>query len=65
MENKQQKDVDEIQQMQLENFIKFDKNPEEIFEILEQLGQGNYGKVYKARNRETNQIVAIKELPVA
>ena len=36
MKNEQIKQ--QLDEMQLENFIKFNKDPEEIFEILEQLG---------------------------
>lgn len=32
------------------------------YEITQMLGAGSYGKVYRARNRKTNEIVAIKEL---
>jgi len=34
----------------------------EIFEKLEQIGEGTYGKVYMAKNKETNEIVALKEV---
>jgi serine/threonine protein kinase len=30
------------------------------YEILEEIGQGNFGKVYKGKNKETNEKVAIK-----
>lgn len=33
-----------------------------LYERLGQLGSGSYGVVYKARNRETNEVVAIKKL---
>ncbi|GMM34027.1 hypothetical protein DASC09_013520 [Saccharomycopsis crataegensis] len=32
------------------------------FELLEQLGRGSFGVVYKARDKITNQIVAIKQI---
>eukprot|EP00191_Tetraselmis_sp_GSL018_P025001 CAMPEP_0177622190 /NCGR_PEP_ID=MMETSP0419_2-20121207/28080_1 /TAXON_ID=582737 /ORGANISM="Tetraselmis sp., Strain GSL018" /LENGTH=138 /DNA_ID=CAMNT_0019122345 /DNA_START=85 /DNA_END=497 /DNA_ORIENTATION=- len=31
------------------------------YEKLEKIGEGTYGKVYKARHRETGQIVALKK----
>ena len=31
------------------------------YEILSVIGEGSYGIVYKCRNRETNEIVAIKK----
>ncbi len=36
------------------------EDPELIYEILEKLGQGNYGVVYKVRKRQTNEIFAAK-----
>uniref|UniRef100_UPI00358F5FC0 serine/threonine-protein kinase 3/4-like isoform X2 n=1 Tax=Myxine glutinosa TaxID=7769 RepID=UPI00358F5FC0 len=40
------------------------KQPEEVFDILEKLGEGSYGNVYKAIHKESGQIVAIKQVPV-
>eukprot|EP00066_Takifugu_rubripes_P026998 XP_011616264.1 PREDICTED: serine/threonine-protein kinase 4 isoform X1 [Takifugu rubripes] len=40
------------------------KQPEEVFDILEKLGEGSYGCVFKANYKETGEIVAIKEVPV-
>lgn len=31
--------------------VVYDKDPENLFEILEQLGKGNYGSVFKGRNK--------------
>ena len=36
-----------------------DEDPENIFEVLEKLGQGNYGSVYKVKKRSTNEIYAL------
>ena len=33
----------------------------ERFRILELIGEGTYGKVFKAQERETGQVVAIKK----
>ncbi|XP_077459545.1 serine/threonine-protein kinase 4-like [Stigmatopora argus] len=40
------------------------KQPEEVFDVLEKLGEGSYGSVFKANYRETGEIVAIKQVPV-
>jgi len=37
-----------------------DEDPNKIFELMHKIGKGSYGVVYKARNKQTGQIVAIK-----
>ena len=39
--------------------------PEDLFELLEQLGKGSYGAVYKARHRPSGTIVAVKVIPLS
>ncbi len=34
----------------------------EAFEKLEQIGEGTYGQVYRARDKTTNQLVALKKV---
>ncbi|CAF0893329.1 unnamed protein product [Adineta steineri] len=38
------------------------EDPEKIFVDLREIGHGNFGAVYYARNSETNEIVAIKKM---
>lgn len=40
--------------------IRFDENPEDYWEIIGELGDGAFGKVYKARHRVTNILAAAK-----
>lgn len=42
-----------------------DEDPRELFEMLSQLGRGSYGAVYKARDRATGDIVAVKVVPLS
>ncbi|XP_075241777.1 serine/threonine-protein kinase mig-15-like [Convolutriloba macropyga] len=35
-------------------------DPETVFQVLELIGEGTYGEVYKARVRTTGKLVAIK-----
>eukprot|EP00112_Aurelia_sp_Birch-Aquarium-sp1_P001845 Seg120.5 transcript_id=Seg120.5/GoldUCD/mRNA.D3Y31 product="Serine/threonine-protein kinase 3" protein_id=Seg120.5/GoldUCD/D3Y31 len=38
--------------------------PEEVFDLLEKLGEGSYGSVFKAMHKETGDVLAIKQVPV-
>ena len=37
--------------------------PEDVFDILYQIGKGSYGSVYKSIHKESRQVVAIKKVP--
>ena len=50
--------------MNLDNILISEEDPEELFELLDQLGEGSYGQVFKALHKETGNIVAVKILPV-
>lgn len=34
----------------------------DVFDMIEQIGEGTYGQVYKARDQETNELVALKKV---
>ncbi|KJE90658.1 STE/STE20/MST protein kinase, variant 1 [Capsaspora owczarzaki ATCC 30864] len=40
------------------------KAPEEVFDVLEKLGEGSYGSVFKARHKDTQSILAVKQVPL-
>lgn len=42
-----------------------DKDKPKVYQKLTILGQGTYGTVYKALNKETNELVAVKKLHLA
>ncbi|XP_076229093.1 sterile20-like kinase isoform X2 [Nomia melanderi] len=44
----------------LYNNIKMDCNPEEFWEMVGELGDGAFGKVYKAQHKQTHQLAAAK-----
>lgn len=48
----------------INEFVDSKDDPEEVFQILEKLGQGTYGSVYKVLNKRTGKIVAAKILSI-
>lgn len=40
------------------------KEPEEVFDLEEKIGEGAYGAVFKAVHKESGQLLAIKQVPV-
>ena len=51
--------------LKLPDIITSFEDPEKLFKVLEPLGEGSYGSVFKARHRETNQLVALKMVPIS
>lgn len=39
-------------------------DPSQQYELVQEVGEGSYGKVYKARHKITNVVVAVKVIPV-
>jgi serine/threonine protein kinase len=39
-------------------------DPLERWEIIEKLGEGSYGEVYKCRDKDTLELVAVKVIPI-
>ena len=52
-----------MEQMKLDE-ASLTKQPEEVFDVLNKLGKGSYGSVYKAIHKESGQVLAIKQVPV-
>ncbi|KAF4320781.1 hypothetical protein BBO99_00003585 [Phytophthora kernoviae] len=44
--------------------IQRNENPEDVYEVLERIGEGSYGKVYKAMTKSNAEVVALKVVPV-
>lgn len=40
------------------------KDPEDVFQVLEKLGEGAYGSVFKGLHKDSGRVVAIKQVPV-
>eukprot|EP01084_Bolivina_argentea_P216607 367942_1 len=38
-------------------------DPKEIYNLIKEIGSGSFGAVYKAQNKKTKKIVAIKKVP--
>eukprot|EP00033_Pygsuia_biforma_P001912 GCRY01002133.1.p1 GENE.GCRY01002133.1~~GCRY01002133.1.p1 ORF type:complete len:368 (+),score=85.52 GCRY01002133.1:137-1240(+) len=41
------------------------ENPEELFDLIDKLGQGNFGTVWRGIHKESGKTMAIKVIPVA
>ncbi|CEO99960.1 non-specific serine/threonine protein kinase [Plasmodiophora brassicae] len=50
--------------LQMSNVKMAADDPTQLFDLLERLGQGSYGSVFKARDRRDGKTVAVKVIPV-
>lgn len=48
---------------EIADLISAKNDPEQVYELLDILGQGSYGSVHKALHKQTGQLYAIKILP--
>ncbi|XP_005089065.1 STE20-like serine/threonine-protein kinase [Aplysia californica] len=44
--------------------IRKDQDPEQFWDIIGEIGEGAFGAVYKARNKETNVFAALKQVEI-
>jgi len=49
----------------MNDIVETESDPEDLFELIELLGEGNYGQVFKALYKQTGSTVAIKIVPVS
>ena len=48
----------------IKRLVDIDTDPEEEFDLIKTIGKGAYGQVYKALNKKTGSIVALKLIPL-
>lgn len=53
-----------VSEESIQDVISSDDDPEQYYELIEKVGVGAYGVVYKAMNKKTEQLVAIKIVPI-
>merc|ERR1712088_879888 len=72
MDKEKDKNSREIKKLQNQRIMELKKlteenltrQPEEVFDILCKLGEGSYGSVFQAIHKDSQQILAIKQVPV-
>lgn len=53
-----------MSEVELTDLVSVDEDPEEHFSLMERLGKGTYGEVFKAHHKASGRIVAAKIIPV-
>jgi len=64
-DNDEKKEKMEMINMHAPRKARWGSRSVDIFQKLEQIGEGTYGKVYMAKNKENNDIVALKKVRMA
>ena len=53
-----------MEDLNLQDIVSNQDDPEQLFQLLEKLGEGSYGSVHKGLHRASGTIVAIKIVPI-
>lgn len=53
-----------MEELNLQDIVSNQDDPEQLFQLLEKLGEGSYGSVHKGLHRASGTIVAIKIVPI-
>jgi hypothetical protein len=56
--------MDDPEVKQIITLVSIYDDPTDLFDLMEPIGEGSYGYVYKGMNKRTGELVAIKIVPV-